>query len=98
MSNYSKVYECNDYVFPCNIIYNEEKKLYEVYYNEYNYNICLGYINKKCNKIVNDIINNKKIINGGIQLLGGKYIEYDYIDKMNKGFDDYSIFIKIRYE
>ena len=96
--NYSKVYECNDYVFPCDILFNEDKKYYEVFYKEHNKNIYLGYIKSKYNKVLNNIINNKNIINGGILFMGGKYIEYDYTDKMCKGEDDYSITLRIRYE
>ena len=96
--SYSKVYECNDYIFPCNIFYNEKKNKYEIYYKEHDIEIYLGYIKNKYNKDIQDIINNKNIISGGILLLGGKYIEYDYTEKMYKGTTDYSITLKIRYE
>ena len=95
---YSKVYECNDYIFPCDILNNEDKKHYEVFYREHDKEIYLGYIPTKYNNEIEDIINNKKVINGGILLLGGKYIEYDYTEKMNKGIDEYIITLKIRYE
>lgn len=95
---YSKVYECNDYVFPCDILNNEESGHYDVFYREHDKEIYLGYIPPKYNKEIDDIINNKKVINGGILLLGGKYIEYDYTEKMNKGIDEYVITLRIRYE
>ena len=95
---YAKIYECNDYIFSCSIYNNEAKKHYEVFFKENDHEVYLGYIPIKHNKIVNDIINNKKIINGGIQLLGGRYKEYDYNEKMCKGIDEYTISIRIKYE
>ena len=94
-----KVYESNNISFPCQIEWDDTKELYAVVYKEHSNNYLFGNVPSQYNKELNEIINNKNVISGGMCFCNGYYEKCDEkSEKIKSGYDNYVVKIVLTYK